>query len=141
MNRIRTFITLFVATAIAWLLLPAVAFAQALTEASEADGGGITTGSQLLDITLTGVLVGSVLPNVIAIFVQPRWRSELRGLVTFVICFVAAGVVAFLQGSLDDATDWGAAISSVLLSSQIMYQTLWKPSGIAPAIERGTSVT
>jgi hypothetical protein len=42
----------------------------------------------------------SVLPNLIAIIVQPPWRSEVRGLVTFAICIVADAPISFPQGDL-----------------------------------------
>jgi hypothetical protein len=35
--------------------------------------------------------------------------------------------------------DVATAITTVLVVSQTLYTTYWKPSGIAPAIEQGTS--
>jgi hypothetical protein len=115
-----------------------IAFALYPTYAFAADGT-ISTGSQLGDITLTSIIVGSVLPNLIAVMVSPSWRSELRGLVTFLICTLAGAAIAWLQGDLASATDVGAAVVAVLVTSQVMYASLWKPSGIAPAIEQKTS--
>jgi hypothetical protein len=131
-TRLYRYLIIFVAMTLAWLILPAVAFAQS--------GDGISTGSQLADVTLTSIIVGSVLPNLIAVFVQPGWKSEVRGLVTFAICAAAGTVIAWLQGDLSSATDIGAAIVSVLVTSQVLYATLWKPSGIAPAIEQKSSL-
>lgn len=91
------------------------------------------------DITLTGIVVGSLLPNVIAIVVQPYWRSEVRGLVAFAICIVAGTVIGLLQGDLDDGRDIATSVIAVLITSQVLYQTLWRPSGIAPTIEQATS--
>jgi hypothetical protein len=67
----------------------------------------------------------SVLPNLIAIIVQPPWRSEVRGLVTFAICIIAGASISYLQGDCKDVTDTRSAIVAVLITSQ----------GIAPAIE------
>ncbi len=92
------------------------------------------------DITLTGVVVGSLLPNVIAIAVQPTWRSETRGLVAFGICAVAGLLIALLQGDIRHGQDVAAGVVTVLITSQVLYQTLWRPSGIAPAIEEGTAI-
>ena len=89
-------------------------------------------------ITVTSILVGSLLPNVIALVNQPRWSSQARGLVTFAICLVAGLIVTALTGGwvpINIAT----GIVGVLVASQVMYATLWKPSGIAPAIETLTS--
>lgn len=92
------------------------------------------------DITLTGIVVGTLLPNVIAIVVQPHWRGEVRGLVAFAVCVVAGLVVATLQGDLGDGRDLATSVVAVLITSQVLYQTLWRPSGIAPGIESGTSL-
>lgn len=117
---------------LAFLLYPVAAFAS---------DGTISTGSQLGDITLTSIIVGSVLPNLTAVIISPSWRSEVRGLVTFGICTAAGGVIAFLQGDLTNVTDVGTSIVSVLVTSQVLYATLWKPSGIAPTIEQKTTLT
>jgi hypothetical protein len=68
--------------------------------------------------------------------VQAAWRSEVRGLVTFLICCLTSNRVSWVQGELEDVTDTGSAIVAVLIRSQVLNQTLWNPSGIAPAIER-----
>ena len=59
---------------------------------------------------------------------------------TFAICLIAGLIVTALTGGwvpINIAT----GIVGVLVASQVMYATLWKPSGIAPSIERATSVT
>ncbi len=93
------------------------------------------------DITITSIVVGSLLPNLIAIIVQPRWRSEARGLATFAICVVAGLLIALLQGQIGSGQDVATSVVAVLITSQVLYQTLWRPSGIAPAIEKATSTT
>ena len=91
------------------------------------------------DITLTGIVVGSLLPNVIAIVIQPSWRSEVRGLAAFGVCVVAGALIALLQGELGDGRQVAASVVAVLVTSQVLYQALWRPSGIAPSVERATS--
>lgn len=93
------------------------------------------------DITITSIVVGSLLPNLIAIIVQPRWRPETRGLVTFAVCVVAGLLIALVQGQIGSGQDIATSIVAVLITSQVMYSTLWKPSGVAPAIESATSAT
>jgi phosphotransferase system glucose/maltose/N-acetylglucosamine-specific IIC component len=91
------------------------------------------------DLTLTSIVVGSLLPNLIAVAIQPGWRKEVRGLAAFGICIVAGTVVAVLQGEIGDGRTLAASVVGVLVTSQVLYTTLWKPSGIAPIIERATS--
>ncbi len=92
-----------------------------------------------IDITLTSIVVGSLLPNVIAIVVQPTWRKETRGLVAFGICVAAGLMVALLQGDIGCGQDVAASVVTVLITSQVLYQALWRPSGIAQAIEGTTT--
>lgn len=91
------------------------------------------------DITLTSIVVGSLLPNVIAIVVQPTWRKEARGLVAFGVCVVTGLLIALLQGDIGRSEDVAASVVAVLVTSQVLYQALWRPSGIAPAIEQVSS--
>ena len=91
------------------------------------------------NITLTSIVVGSLLPNLTAVIVQARWRAEVRGLVTFGVCVVAGLLIAVLQGQIGNGRDVATSVTAVLITSQVLYQTLWKPSGIAPAIERATA--
>lgn len=93
------------------------------------------------DITLTGIVVGSLLPNIIAVVIQPAWRKEIRGLAAFSICVVAGILIALLQGEIGRGQDVATSVVAVLIASQVLYQALWRPSGIALAIEGGTSVT
>ncbi len=91
------------------------------------------------DITLTSIVIGSLLPNIIAIVVQPVWRKETRGLAAFGICAVAGVLIALLQGDIGRGGDVATSVVAVLITSQVLYQTLWRPSGIVPAIERASS--
>ncbi len=92
------------------------------------------------DITLTSIVVGSLLPNVIAIVVQPSWRKEIRGLAAFGICVIAGCLIALLQGDIGRGSDVATSVVAVLITSQVLYQALWRPSGIVPTIERATTV-
>jgi uncharacterized membrane protein len=55
------------------------------------------TDSPYLTLKDGASVIGSVLPSRIAIVVQPAWRSEVRGLVTFLICGLAGTVVSWLR--------------------------------------------
>lgn len=93
------------------------------------------------DITITSIVVGSLLPNLIAIIVQPRWRSETRGLVTFAVCVIAGLLIALVQGQIGSGQNVATSIVAVLLTSQILYGQLYHPSGITDRIEAATSAT
>ena len=74
------------------------------------------------DITLTSIVVESLLPNVIAIVIQPAWRKETRGLAAFGICAVAGVLIALMQGDIGRGGDVAASVVAVLITSQVLYQ-------------------
>jgi hypothetical protein len=87
---------------------------------------------------LASALVGVLLPAGIALILQRRWSTEVKGLVAAALCVGAGALVAYTQGVIDRA-DGLRSILIVFTLAQILYATFWKPSGIAPAIEAATS--
>lgn len=96
----------------------------------------------LVDSLTTGAQVGALLPLLTAIVQRPAWSAQVKKIVAVVLALVAGvvtvaasgGWAQFQQGSLTFAT-----IIAVLTVSQSTYDLLWKPSGIAPVIERVTT--
>ena len=87
---------------------------------------------------LASALVGALMPAAIALVTQRVWAAETKGLVAATLCLAAGALVAFTQDALDP-TDLLRSCLIVFTLAQILYQTFWKPSGIAPAIEARTS--
>lgn len=115
-----------------FVTLPMVVTAAALVQA-ELPGA---FGSNYL---LAAALVGAAIPGLIAIINQRSWSSEAKGLVALVMCAGAGALLAYTQGLVDRA-DVLRSILIVFTIAQVLYQTFWRPSGIAGAIERGTSI-
>lgn len=88
---------------------------------------------------LAAALVGAVIPALIALINQWRWSPERKGLVALLICTAAGTLLAYTQALLDPA-DVLRSILIVFTIAQVLYQTFWKPSGIADAIEAHTSI-
>jgi hypothetical protein len=82
-------------------------------------------------------LVGTFLPLAAAAVIRQRWRSEVKGGAVFVFSLIAAAGTAHFAGELHRG-DFLSAALIILVMASITYQTLWKPSGIAPAIEQQT---
>lgn len=82
-------------------------------------------------------LVGTFLPLAAAAIIRQTWRSEIKGAAVFVLSAIAAAGTSFLAGDLQRG-DLVSAALIILVMASISYQTLWKPSGIAPAIEERT---
>lgn len=85
------------------------------------------------------LLVGSLLPVIIAVVQQQRWPDYVRAGVGLVICAVAAAVTAYAQGDLT-AERWGEGLLLVAVAAWSSYQGFWKPTGIAPTVEAKTSM-
>ncbi|MFJ5967873.1 hypothetical protein [Streptomyces sp. NPDC093060] len=90
------------------------------------------------DAELWAAGLGFVLPPVIAIVNQPRWSGAVRGLLMLAVAAVVGLGTAYFNGDFD-----GKPIVTCMLVAAVTigtsYHTVWKPSGIAPGIERATS--
>jgi hypothetical protein len=82
---------------------------------------------------------GAVMPFLIAIINQATWNPKLKGVVAFALCLGAAALLAALHGTLT-LTNWRDTAILVTSAAMVMYHALWKPSGLAPAIETATTV-
>jgi hypothetical protein len=84
----------------------------------------------------TGI-IGFFLPLVISVVEQTRWSDALRSWAAFVICVVAAAGTAYFSGNLN-TTDVIRASLIIVTIAMTTYRGIWKPTGIAPAIEKAT---
>jgi hypothetical protein len=84
------------------------------------------------------ILVGFLLPNVIALINQSHWAKPLKAIVSFVVCVLTAIIDVLIQGNWNghDITRTLVLVAFVAYTS---YQLFWKPSTIAPQIEAATS--
>ena len=89
-------------------------------------------------LVLWSTVVGFALPPVLAVVMRGRWRSELKGLVAFVACLIAAVGAVWLQGNLASGADLTLGFLLVFGGAIGTYRLYWHPTGIAPAIERAT---
>jgi hypothetical protein len=85
------------------------------------------------------IAVSFVLPNVIAIIQQSRWSARTQSLVAFGVYLVVAAVWALLNG-IFSVTSLVVAALAVFVIAGNAYKLLWKPTGIAPAIEAKTPI-
>ncbi|MGW4042938.1 hypothetical protein [Streptomyces sp. NPDC004721] len=92
----------------------------------------------LTNAELWAAALGYVLPPVIAIVAQPRWTGAVKGLLMLTVAVVVGLGTAYFNGDFS-----GKPIVTCMLAAAIAigiaYHTVWKPSGIAPGIERATS--
>lgn len=93
------------------------------------------TDTASFDLAVGGV----AMPFVIALINQSTWNPKLRGIVAFFACLGAAALLAALHGTLT-LTHWRDTAVLVTGASLVMYHALWRPSGLAPAVEDATTV-
>ncbi len=92
-----------------------------------------------MDVNAFDLAAGAVvLPPVIALLNQWHWPAQLKGIVALLVCALYATGILILRDSLTWA-DWRDTLLQAAGAAFILYTTWWKPSGIAPAIEAGTS--
>ena len=87
---------------------------------------------------LWALAVGFFSPPVISTIQQSRWSARTQSLVAFGFYLVVAAVTAYVLGLFAIGDVFRLALL-VFLAAGTSYKTLWKPTGISPAIERVTS--
>jgi hypothetical protein len=92
-------------------------------------------------LALWSTIVGFLLPPVMAVVMQARWRPELKGVVVFLACLVAATGTVSLQGQIGDVTALMTSILLIFAGVITTYRLYWRPSGIAPLVERRTPLS
>lgn len=86
---------------------------------------------------LWAAAVGAFLPLLIAALIRGRWSSEAKQLSAFGLCVLAAAGTAWFTGEFN-AGGVARAVLVVAVAAHSLYAQWWKPTGIAPAIERLT---
>jgi len=95
----------------------------------------------LTDLEMWSLLVGVLLPTLVAVIQQPKWPSWFRAVVGVAASIVAGFVTTYL--TLDSALwDQGMvhAILLVSVAAWASYRNFWKPTTIAPEIEAKTTI-
>lgn len=89
-------------------------------------------------LTMWNLIVGFLLPNVIAVVQRPAFTKQARTAVTALFCAVAGVGTAYFTGefTFDDVV---GSVLIVGVSTITFYKGFWKSAGIAGEIERRTS--
>lgn len=89
-------------------------------------------------LEMWSVLVGALLPPLVAVVQQPKWSAPVRAIVTFLLCAAAGAGTAFFNGELT-GKPVASAILLVFVSALATFKGFWKQTGLTDAIERATS--
>lgn len=91
------------------------------------------------NLEMWSLIVGFLLPPVLALLMQSKWPTQLQAVVAFAACAVAGAGTAYFQGDLTGRRFVEAGLV-VLVASIATYHGFWKPTKVAPAIEEKTSL-
>ena len=89
---------------------------------------------KMTDQKMWTIVVSFFLPWIIAVVVKQGWTAVVKGWISFGMCLAVALGDAFFSGALTGR----GIVSSLLLVVVVCvtsYKGLWKPTGIAEAIE------
>lgn len=92
----------------------------------------------LSDAELWAAALAVVLPPAIAIVNQPRWSGAVKAIFALLVATGDGLGTAYFNDSFHGRTIVGCILLAVIIIGAT-YHTLWRPSGIAPGIERATS--
>jgi hypothetical protein len=85
-------------------------------------------------LILSGSLIAPLLTSVIN---RPQWSRGVRQMVAIVVS-LAVAVVAIL-GTDGFTGNWYLDLILVITTATFAYESVWKPSGVAPTIEQATT--
>jgi len=91
-------------------------------------------------LTQIAALVGTFLPLLIAVIQKEKWAQWLRVGVALFACLIASVIVAYTKGQLN-LHDLATSAFLIFTLTKTTYLSVWKPSGIAPAIQNSTGGT
>jgi len=83
------------------------------------------------------VIVGLLLPLIIAVINRTTWTAPLKALVALLVCVVAAAGDLYFKGQLSTGA-WAANAVAIFFVVVTAYVGFWKPTGIAESIEKRT---
>lgn len=84
----------------------------------------------------TELVVGTLLPLLIAIIVQSYWSARVQSIATLAICAVTAFVLHWQEWSAAPPVE---SFITIVLTTVAWYKGVWKPTGLAPVIENETT--
>ncbi len=90
--------------------------------------------------TALSVIVGAVVPLVVAILTKENASSRVKSIVNAVLAAVVGGLTTVIH--LGGSVSWETTVLDIGLAyamSGTSYRSMWKPTGIAPALARRTA--
>lgn len=100
---------------------------------------GLFDSPVILDTVSWGLMLGVITPLLTAVAQQPRWSSRTRAIIGAIVSIAVGGVTCLAKGDITNGQTLLSTIAVVLVAAQATYSQLWKPTGVAGALENATS--
>lgn len=85
-----------------------------------------------------GLILGVLAPMLISVVQQPKFTGTVRAVVA-VAASAVIGLLTVLAAGDFAVGEWLTTAALVLVASHTAYEGFYKPTGVAKAIEEGTS--
>jgi hypothetical protein len=126
-----------------WVALGAVLAAMLTPYSAVAQGpDGGDVGDELAEaptIQNWELALAFVNPLILAAVIRLGWSHGQKAVAAFAWCLFATAIGTWLRDGYDVlSTDWLSSALKVFVATIPFYYGLWKPTGVAPAIERRT---
>jgi hypothetical protein len=131
-QRFRRAAGVLLLVAFAALLVPAVAFGQDEVVAGDV---GSTIDTQL---QMWNVIAGFIGPIVLSVIIQTGWSRSVQAVLAFAYSAGLSVVTTALESKLD-FDNWVTSLFVVFTATISAYHGFWKPTQVAPKIEKATS--
>lgn len=121
----------YVAVVGALLVVALMGYASVLADAE----GSVDVGTVNEALQQWELIVAFVQPLVIAFFISPDFSQKVQTLIMVAVSAVVTVVTMYLNGTLDNGTDYVTSLLKVIALTIAYYKGIWKPAGTAPTIE------
>jgi CHASE2 domain-containing sensor protein len=104
--------------------------------------GEIDVGTVAVPLQQWQLILGFLLPLLIAFLLKSTWPRWLKSLVMVIVSFLATAVTMYLNGQLDNvsAQTYVAKALEVVVATIAFYVGVWHPTNVAPTIESKTTI-
>lgn len=97
-------------------------------------------GVSVTNLAMWSLIVGTLMPPVLALIQQPRWSNTVRSVVMVIASIVVgAGTAYFENDQVFVGKSIVQSVLTVMVAAIATYHGFWKPTEIAPTIEKATS--
>ncbi len=84
-------------------------------------------------------IIAFFVPLAVSVLNQSKWSAQLKAIAFFGVSIVAAAGTAYFQGDFTGKR-WLDSALIVVAAAAAFYHGWWKPSGVAPTLEKATDV-